>query len=321
MSPEQLTTDYARIEKAIRFLDRERAAAPALADVAAHVGLSETHFQKLFTRWAGISPKRFLQHRTAEVVKRLLREERAMLDVTYEAGLSGPGRLHDLIVNAEAVTPGEYQRKGEGLTIRYGFHPTPFGECVIAVTPRGICHLAFVHPVSRHEALDRVQRDWPEAKLVPDQAGTRLAAAQAFPPPGVARQPGLALHVRGTNFQLKVWRALLEVPVGDVTTYGAIAGAIGDAKASRAVGTAIGSNPVSYLIPCHRVIRASGEMGNYAWGVDRKRAMLALETSRWELTSPISHPPAAVKPLERRPATPRVVRLASAGGAPHVRSA
>lgn len=322
MSPEQLTTDYARIEKAIRFLDRERAAAPSLADVAAHVGLSETHFQKLFTRWAGISPKRFLQHRTAEVVKRLLREERPMLDVTYEAGLSGPGRLHDLIVNAEAVTPGEYQRKGEGLSIRYGFHPTPFGECVIAMTPRGICHLAFVHPVSRHEALDRVQRDWPEAKLQPDQAGTRAAAAQAFPPPGMARQPGLALHVRGTNFQLKVWRALLEVPTGDVTTYGAIAGAIGDAKASRAVGTAIGSNPVSYLIPCHRVIRASGEMGNYAWGVDRKRAMLALETSGRDLTSPLPHPPSAASTrLARTPATPRVARLASAGGAPRARSA
>lgn len=321
MSPEQLTTDYARIEKAIRFLDRERAAAPSLAEVAAHVGLSEAHFQKLFTRWAGISPKRFLQHRTAEVVKRLLREERPLLDVSYAAGLSGPGRLHDLIVNAEAVTPGEYQRKGEGLTIRYGFHPTPFGECVIAVTPRGICHLAFVHPVSRHEALDRVQRDWPEAKLVPDQAATRTAVAQAFPAPGVARQPGLAIHVRGTNFQLKVWRALLEVPIGDVTTYGAIAGAIGDAKASRAVGTAVGSNPVSYLIPCHRVIRASGEMGNYAWGVDRKRTMLALETSRWDLTPPTSHLPPAVTPPARTPARPRVSPLASTGGALRARSA
>jgi AraC family transcriptional regulator of adaptative response/methylated-DNA-[protein]-cysteine methyltransferase len=321
MSPEQLTTDYVRVEKAIRFLDRERAAAPSLASVAAHVGLSETHFQKLFTRWAGISPKRFLQHRTAEVVKQLLREDRATLDVSFEAGLSGPGRLHDLLVNAEAVTPGEFQRGGEGVTVRYGFHPTPFGECVLAMTPRGICHLAFVHPVSRHEALDRVLRDWPEAKLVPDQSGTRAAAAQAFPPPGMARQPGLALHVRWTNFQLKVWRALLEVPTGDVTTYGAIAGAIGDAKASRAVGTAIGSNPVSYLIPCHRVIRASGEMGNYAWGVDRKRVMLALETSESDLPSPVSRLPSAATPPARTPATPRVARLASVGGAPRARSA
>jgi AraC family transcriptional regulator of adaptative response/methylated-DNA-[protein]-cysteine methyltransferase len=321
MSPDELSTDYVRIEKAIRFLDRERAAAPALAEVAAHVGLSEAHFQRLFTRWAGISPKRFLQHRTAEVVKRLLREERPLLDVTFAAGLSGPGRLHDLVVNAEAVTPGEYQRGGEGLTIRYGFHPSPFGECVIAVTPRGICHLAFVHPVSRREALDRVRRDWPEATLVADQDATREAAARAFPPPGEARTPGLALHVRGTNFQLKVWRALLEVPAGDVTTYGGIAGTIGDVKASRAVGAAVGSNPVSYLIPCHRVIRASGELGGYAWGVDRKRAMLALETSG-KVLSPSTFPlPPAVKPLARTPARPRVVRLASAAGAPPALSA
>lgn len=321
MSPDQLSTDYVRVEKAIRFLDRARANAPTLADVAEHVGLSETHFQRLFTRWAGISPKRFLQHRTAEVVKRLLREERPLLDVSYEAGLSGPGRLHDLIVNAEAVTPGEYQRRGEGLTIRYGFHPSPFGECVIAMTPRGICHLAFVHPVSRKEALERVRRDWPEATLVADQEATRAAAARAFPPPGAARTPGLSLHVRGTNFQLKVWRALLEVPPGDVTTYGSIAGMIGDAKASRAVGAAVGSNPVSYLIPCHRVIRASGEMGGYAWGVDRKRTMLALETSGKVLAPPTLPLPPAVKPPVRMPARRRVVRLASAGGAPPARSA
>ncbi len=317
MSPEQLTTDYARVEKAIRFLDRERRAAPSLAAVAAHVGLSESHFQKLFTRWAGISPKRFLQHRTAEVVKRLLREDRPTLDVSLEAGLSGPGRLHDLLVNAEAVTPGEYQRLGEGLTIRYGFHPTPFGECLIAVTPRGICHLAFVHPVSRREALERVSRDWPGATLVADQDATRGTAAKAFPPPGSGRLPSLSLHVRGTNFQLKVWRALLEVPPGEVTTYGAIASAIGDAKASRAVGTAVGSNPVSYLIPCHRVIRASGELGGYAWGTDRKRTMLALEVTREatrEVTREVTRP-------GRTPARPLVARLASTAGAPRERIA
>jgi AraC family transcriptional regulator of adaptative response/methylated-DNA-[protein]-cysteine methyltransferase len=290
MSPEQSITDYARIEKAIRFLDRERAAAPSLATVAEHVGLSEAHFQRLFTRWAGISPKRFLQHRTAEVVKRLLRERRPLLDVTYEAGLSGPGRLHDLLVNAEAVTPGEYQRAGEGLTVRYGFHPTPFGECVIAVTPRGVCHLAFVQPVSRAEALERIRRDWPRATLVPDQAATRGAAAWAFPPPGSAAVPSLALHVKGTNFQLKVWRALLEIPAGSVTTYGDLAAAIGDPKASRAVGTAVGSNPVSYLIPCHRVIRSTGELGGYAWGPDRKRSMLALEASRLPERTPVTLP-------------------------------
>ena len=271
------TTDYARIEKAIRYLDRERRAAPSLADGAAHVGLSESHFQRMFTRWAGISPKRFVQYRTAEVVKRLLRERRPVLDATYEAGLSGPGRLHDLVVNAEAVTPGELQRGGLGVTVRYGFHPTPFGECLIAVTPRGVCHLAFVEPISRTEALARLEHDWPLAQLTPDQDATRAAAAQAFPPPGSSALPSLALHVKGTNFQLKVWKALLEIPVGDVTTYGAIATKLGDPKASRAVGTAVGANPVSYLIPCHRVIRASGELGGYAWGIARKKVMLRRE--------------------------------------------
>jgi AraC family transcriptional regulator, regulatory protein of adaptative response / methylated-DNA-[protein]-cysteine methyltransferase len=305
MSPEQLTTDYARIERAIRYLDREHASAPSLARVAEHVGLSEAHFQRLFTRWAGISPKRFLQHRTAEIVKQLLRERRPLLDVTYAAGLSGPGRLHDLLVNAEAVTPGEYQRAGEGLVIRYGFHPTLFGDCLIAVTPRGICHLAFTQPICRTDALARLRHDWGGAALIADQAGTRGAAAKAFPPPGSAPSPGLALHVKGTNFQLKVWRALLEIPTGSVTTYGDLAKAIGDPNASRAVGTAVGSNPVSYLIPCHRVIRASGELGGYAWGPDRKRTMLALETT----------PPA------RTPDSPPAARRASVGGAPRARIA
>jgi len=306
MSPEQLHTDYARIERAIRFLDQPHAAAPSLEEVAAHVGLSEAHFQRMFTRWAGISPKRFLQHRTAEVVKRLLRERRPLLDVTYTAGLSGPGRLHDLVVNAEGVTPGELQRDGAGVTIRYGFHPTPFGECLIAVTPRGVCHLAFVLREDRQGAVAALAREWALATLVPDQQATRRAAAQAFPPPGSSAVPSLALHVRGTNFQLKVWRALLSIPVGSVTTYGDLASAIGDPKASRAVGTAVGSNPVSYLIPCHRVIRATGELGGYAWGPDRKRAMLALETTT---------PPA------RTPAIPPAVHRASAAGAPRVRSA
>lgn len=271
------TSDYARIEQAIRYLDRERASAPSLADVAAHVGLSESHFQRMFTRWAGISPKRFVQYRTAEVVKRLLRERRPVLEATYEAGLSGPGRLYDLVVNAEAVTPGELQRGGLGVCVQYGFHPTPFGDCLIALTSRGICHLAFVEPVTREEALARLAHDWPLAELEPNQAATRAAAAQAFPPPGSHTVPSLALHVKGTNFQLKVWKALLEIPVGDVTTYGAIATQLGDPKASRAVGTAVGANPVSYLIPCHRVIRASGEMGGYAWGIERKKVMLRRE--------------------------------------------
>ena len=226
MPEDTMTSDYARIERAIRFLDAHRAEQPVLADVARHVGLSPAHFQRMFTRWAGVSPKRFLQHRTAQVVKRLLREHRSVLDASYEAGLSGSSRLHDLIVNAEAVSPGEFQRAGEGLVVKYGFHPSPFGECLVAVTPRGICHLAFVDPVSRHRALERLRHDWPRAELVADQAATREAAARAFPVGGRASRLPLSLHVKGTNFQLKVWEALLRIPDGGVTTYGDIAASL-----------------------------------------------------------------------------------------------
>jgi AraC family transcriptional regulator, regulatory protein of adaptative response / methylated-DNA-[protein]-cysteine methyltransferase len=307
MYDESAIADYARIEKAIRYLDARQSDHPSLAEVARHVGLSESHFQRMFTRWAGISPKRFLQHQTALLVKRLLRDNRSVLDASYEAGLSGPSRLHDLIVNAEAVTPGEFQRAGMGLVVHYGFHPSPFGECLIAVTSRGVCHLAFVHPVSRHDALERLRNDWPNAKLVPDQDATRSAAVRAFPAPGSARIASLALHVKGTNFQLKVWDALLKVPDGSVTTYGEIATAIGGAKASRAVGSAVGSNPISYLIPCHRVIRATGELGGYAWGPERKKVMLTLESlhadERRDLRTAL-RPPARMRetPLFARPA-------------------
>jgi AraC family transcriptional regulator, regulatory protein of adaptative response / methylated-DNA-[protein]-cysteine methyltransferase len=277
MPANTMNADYARIEKAIRYLDTNRAEQPELADVARHVGLSPAHFQRMLTRWAGISPKRFLQHRTAEVVKRLLRERRSVLDASYEAGLSGSSRLHDLIVNAEAVSPGEFQRAGEGLVVKFGFHPSPFGECLIAITPRGICHLAFVGPVSRHEALQRLRHDWPRAELRADQGATREVVARAFPIGGTRKLPPLSLHVKGTNFQLKVWEALLNIPDGGVTTYGDIAGSLHVPGASRAVGSAVGSNPVSWLIPCHRVIRSTGELGGYAWGIERKKVMLLRE--------------------------------------------
>ena len=277
MPASEMNADYARIEKAIRYLDTNRADQPELTDVAKYVGLSPAHFQRMFTRWAGISPKRFLQHRTAQVVKRLLRENRSVLDASYEAGLSGSSRLHDLIVNAEAVSPGEYQKAGEGLVVKFGFHPSPFGECLIAVTPRGICHLAFVNPVSRADALDRLKHDWPRAEFVADQTATRAAIATAFPIGGAKSLPPLSLHIKGTNFQLKVWEALLKIPDGGVTTYGDIAESLHLPGASRAVGTAVGSNPVSWLIPCHRVIRSTGELGGYAWGIERKKVMLMKE--------------------------------------------
>lgn len=299
--------DYARIERAIRYLDDHGGERPSLGDVARHVGLSESHFQRMFTRWAGISPKRFLQHRTAQVVKQLLREGRSTLDTSYEAGLSGPSRLHDLMVNMEAVTPGEYRGDGRGLVIRFGFRPSPFGEALIALTPRGICHLAFVDRGERGSATNRLREDWPSAEFIPDERATRAVAAQVFPALAAPPVRGLSLHLKGTNFQLKVWEALLQLPEGSVTTYGDIATRIGDPKAARAVGTAVGRNPVSWIIPCHRVIRSTGQIGQYAWGADRKRVMLALETT--------------IRPRARRPATPRDALPASAYGAPPSRSA
>ncbi len=299
--------DYARIERAIRYLDGHGDAQPSLRDVARHVGLSESHFQRMFTRWAGISPKRFLQHRTAQVVKQLLRERRSVLDASYEAGLSGPSRLHDLIVNMEAVTPGEYRRDGEGLVIRFGFHPSPFGEALIALTPRGICHLAFVDRGQRAVARERLRGDWPSADLIHDERATREIAAQVFPALAAPHTSSLSLHVKGTNFQLKVWEALLRLPDGSVTTYGDLATRIGDPKAARAGGTAVGRNPVSWIIPCHRVIKSTGQIGGYAWGTDRKRVMLALE--------------ATFRLRARTPATPHGALPVSAYGAPPSRTA
>jgi AraC family transcriptional regulator, regulatory protein of adaptative response / methylated-DNA-[protein]-cysteine methyltransferase len=270
-------TDYTRIAAAIRHLDEHWREQPTLADLSAALGMEELALQRLFTRWAGISPKRFLQHRTAEAAKRFLREGPNVLDASWESGLSGPGRLHDLIVNAEAVTPGEYRRGGEGVGISYGFHESPFGECLVAQSSRGIVHLAFIDPVPRREALARLRSEWPAATIREDPRATSATASRVF----TATRTGapIALHVRGTNFQLKVWRALLAIPEGSFTNYGQLARAVGSPRGARAVGGAVGSNPISYLIPCHRVLRADGGLGGYAWGVDRKRVMVGYEVA------------------------------------------
>ena len=270
---------YPIIEKALLFLDANAQARPSLADVAASVGMSEFHFQRLFTRWAGVSPKRFLQFQTLEHAKQLLREPRSLLDVTYEAGLSSPGRLHDLFVSVDAVTPGEFKRGGEGLTIDFGRHESPFGECLIAVTERGVCALAFASEDG--DVLEDLRARWPNAVLREQSAATAWYARRIFGglETSVHEAP-LRLHLRGTNFQLKVWEALLRFPAGGVTTYEQIATAIGSPSATRAVGAAVGANPVAYLIPCHRVIRKTGAFGNYRWGPARKRAMLGWEAAR-----------------------------------------
>ena len=272
----QLSEDYLRIEQAILYLENHYKDQPVLEEVAANVGLSEYHFQRLFTRWAGVSPKRFLQFLTKEGAKELLNRSENLLDTTHQVGLSSLGRLHDLFVTTEAVTPGEYKSRGVGVTIRYGIHPTPFGKCLIATTERGICHLSFVQ-TSEGEAIDNLVADWKQARMNEDYRSTVSLIEPIFDLRYSNRAKPLSIHLRGTNFQLKVWEALLQIPAGEVTTYAGLASRIGKPAAMRAVGTAVGHNPIAVLIPCHRVIRKVGEFGNYRYGALRKKALLARE--------------------------------------------
>jgi AraC family transcriptional regulator, regulatory protein of adaptative response / methylated-DNA-[protein]-cysteine methyltransferase len=271
----QLSEDYLRIEQAIQYLDNHYKDQPGLEDVAASIGLSEFHFQRIFTRWAGVSPKRFLQFLTKEGAKDLLNRSANLLDTTHQVGLSSLGRLHDLFVTTEAVTPGEYKSHGAGVTIRYGLHPTPFGKCLIGVTEHGICHLSFVQS-SEGDAIDALVNEWKQAQMFEDHRATAPLVEPIF---DLSRRGkgSLQLYLRGTNFQLKVWEALLNIPAGAVTTYEGVASMIGSPGAMRAVGTAVGNNPVAVLIPCHRVIRKVGEFGNYRYGAPRKKALLARE--------------------------------------------
>jgi AraC family transcriptional regulator of adaptative response/methylated-DNA-[protein]-cysteine methyltransferase len=268
----------ARVTKAIRLIEERWRSQPELTEVAAAVGLSGPHFQRLFRRWAGVSPKRFLQYLTAEHARRLLKDSRSVLDAAYEAGLSGPGRLHDLTVGVHALSPGELRRSGEGVTVRHGFHESPFGECLLATTDRGVCGLSFVSDGGRGETLEDLRERWPRAAVLRDDEGTRPIAERIFASEG----PEGSLHVQGTNFQIRVWEALLRVPEGALVTYSDLARAVGAPKAARAVGSAVARNPISYLIPCHRVIRSTGGFGNYRWGAARKRAMVGWEAARCE---------------------------------------
>jgi AraC family transcriptional regulator of adaptative response/methylated-DNA-[protein]-cysteine methyltransferase len=278
----QLSNDYQRIEQAIRYLEANFQRQPELAEIAASVHLSEYHFQRLFTRWVGISPKRYLQFLTKESAKSWLKASASLLEASFASGLSSAGRLHELFVTCEAVTPGEFKHKGEGLQIAYGIHPSPFGECLLAVTGRGICSLMFVEDGNREAALAAFQHDWQKAELSEDRARTLPLIEQVF---SAGNEASLALHLLGTNFQLKVWEALLRIPTGTLATYTAVAQSIERPTAARAVSNAVAHNPIAYLIPCHRVIRESGEMGGYRYGIPRKRAMLEWETARF-VTNP-----------------------------------
>lgn len=269
--------DYQRIATAIRFIKESSFRQPSLDEVAGHLGLSPYHFQRLFHRFAGVSPKRFLQHLTTEHAKRLLKQSIPILETSFDVGLSSPGRLHDLLVSVEAVTPGQYRSGGKDLSIRYSIQPTPFGNCLIATTKRGICRLEFIDGEEADETITQLAEYWPNAHLVKDKKSTAKVIRQIFYQQKEQAEKPLTLLLQGTNFQLKVWQALLKIPEGNLISYGNLAQWIGHPKASRAIGTAIGNNPISYLIPCHRVLRANGEIGGYRWGVERKMAILGRE--------------------------------------------
>ncbi|MDH3713792.1 MAG: bifunctional helix-turn-helix domain-containing protein/methylated-DNA--[protein]-cysteine S-methyltransferase [Gammaproteobacteria bacterium] len=276
--------DYPRIAQALDYVARHAQRQPELSDIAEHVGVSEFHLQRTFTRWVGISPKRFLQHVTLAAAKTSLDASQSVFDAALDAGLSGPGRLHDLFVTYEAVTPGEYKKRGAGLDIAYGFHDSPFGEYLLLTTERGVCGMEFVDPHTRDQVLADARRRWPAASLSQSRERTGIFHQQIFALHASAAdavQP-LRLLLCGTRFQLKVWQALLKIPVGHVVTYQQIALHLGYSargSAARAIGTATGENAIPWLIPCHRVLRKDGLLGGYRYGEARKLAMLG-----WEAT-------------------------------------
>jgi AraC family transcriptional regulator, regulatory protein of adaptative response / methylated-DNA-[protein]-cysteine methyltransferase len=273
------SADYAVVAQAIQYLGQNFQDQPSLDDLAAKLHISPFHLQRVFSRWAGISPKRFVQFLTVDYAKARLLAAQSVLDAAYDAGLSSPGRLHDLFVTVEAVTPGEYKSKGEGLAISVGQHSTPFGECLLAATPRGIVALNFLDPDHTWEvALNELHNTWAAATITLDPGVTAPLAERIFSPQG-EKLPPLRILVKGTNFQVKVWEALLRIPPGAVCTYADIARTIHSPSAARAVGSAIGANTVAYVIPCHRVIRQGGLVSDYRWGATRKRAIIGWEAA------------------------------------------
>jgi AraC family transcriptional regulator, regulatory protein of adaptative response / methylated-DNA-[protein]-cysteine methyltransferase len=272
--------DYERIARVIRHLDACHAEQPDLASLAKIAGLSPSHFHRLFSVWAGITPKDFLQCLTLAHAKTLLRKGRSVLESALEAGLSGPGRLHDLCVILEAASPGEVKSGGAGWTITAGLADSPFGRCLIGESPRGLCHLSFIDAGDGATALAMLREGWPRARLLHDDASAARLAGKIFELRGERpARPALRMFVNGTAFQVRVWRALLQVPPGTLVSYGHLASAIDKPAAARAVGTAVGHNPLAWLIPCHRVIRETGVIGDYRWGAVRKRAMVAWESA------------------------------------------
>jgi AraC family transcriptional regulator of adaptative response/methylated-DNA-[protein]-cysteine methyltransferase len=278
--------DFARVARAIHYIDENFRAQPRLATIASAARLSEFHFNRLFRRWAGVTPRQYLAYVTANAARGALAGSASVLDAAYTLGLSGPGRLHDLLVTLDALTPGEVKARGRGVRMSYGFSDTPFGTALLASTSRGLSHLAFVEPGAEAVVLDELTGLWPKAQRRRDDAAacelTRRIWADADAATGESVGP-LRLAVRGTNFQLRVWRALLELGSAGPTTYATLARAAGVAGGARAVGNAVGANPVAWLIPCHNVLRKDGALGGYRWGAERKRAMLAWSSLRGQV--------------------------------------
>jgi AraC family transcriptional regulator of adaptative response/methylated-DNA-[protein]-cysteine methyltransferase len=269
--------DYRTVQKVIEFLLENWRDHPSLDAIAAEVGMEPTRLQKLFTRWAGISPKEFLQAITIDHARALLEQSATVLDTTYEVGLSGPARLHDLFVTHEAVTPGIVRARGEGLVVSYGYHPSPFGTALVLATDRGLAGLAFADEGKESATLADMMGRWPRAKYVADQAATAPLAQRIFDRSKWRPETPLRVVLIGSDFEIRVWETLLKVPLGCATTYSDVARKIERPSAARAVGAAVGKNPVSFVVPCHRVIGRSGSLTGYHWGLTRKRAILGWE--------------------------------------------
>ena len=281
--------DYAHVRAAIAYISARWSGQPSIAEIAAHVGLSESHLAHVFRRWAGLTPKAFLQALTLDHARAILRESATVLEASLAVGLSGPGRLHDLGVTHEAMTPGEFKAGGEGLPMTYGFHPSPFGEAIVVATPRGLAGLGWVDEVptdgakpaaGREGALADMVRRWPRASFIRDDAATAGYVARAFDPARWRKDQPLRVVLIGTNFEVDVWKTLLRIPVGAATTYGAVAERLGKPTAARAVGAAVGRNPISFVVPCHRVLGSSGKLTGYHWGLTRKQAIIGWEAGK-----------------------------------------
>ena len=276
----QQSEDFQRIEKAIKFIETNFKFQPTLAQIAQSVHLSKYHFDRLFKRWAGISPVQFLQYLTLDYTKKRLAESKSLLEASLDAGLSGTSRLHDLFVTFEAMTPGDFKRKGAGLKILYGFCKSPFGECLLAITERGICYFGFVKEAKRSQALIPLFQTWPGSEFEENLKRVNPIVKSIFSIDQTKNAQPFNLYLKGTNFQINVWKALLEIPEGWVVSYQHVASHIGNPKAFRAVGSAVSLNPIAFLIPCHRVITKSGMIHQYRWGSAKKKALIGWEAAR-----------------------------------------